>query len=79
MAPSFHAWEERVLSGRGELEERGRLLESRGLTVPAGQGLVLGFFEGERLAATGRVRPQAPLALPSLVGPVQPFFVGMVV
>lgn len=45
--------EERVLRTKAELTERAALLASRGLTVPAGEGLVLGLYQGERLVATG--------------------------
>lgn len=53
MPAAFHAWDERALSAPDDLEARRKLLESRGLTVPGGESLVLGFFEGERLAAAG--------------------------
>lgn len=42
---------ELVLSS--ELENRGMLLEARGLSVPAGEGLILGAFDGDRMVATG--------------------------
>jgi [citrate (pro-3S)-lyase] ligase len=53
MSSAFHTWDERTLSEPGELAARRLLLESRGLSIPGGEDLVLGFFEGERLAATG--------------------------
>ena len=43
----------RELRDASDLEERRILLESRGLSVPEGADLVLGLYEGERLAATG--------------------------
>ena len=53
MAQSFRSWEERALSEPGELAERELLLRSRGLSVPGGESLVLGFYDQGRLAATG--------------------------
>ena len=45
--------EERALVSPREMEERSRLLASRGLTVPGNESVILGFFEEERLVATG--------------------------
>lgn len=45
--------EERRIRGPRALGERARLLESRGLSVPGGEELVLGLYEGETLRATG--------------------------
>lgn len=45
--------EERELSRAGELREREMLLHSRGLAVPGGEDLILGFFSEDRLVATG--------------------------
>lgn len=44
---------ERTLVSQGEMNERARLLESRGLSVPGGEGVVIGLYSGERLVATG--------------------------
>lgn len=44
---------ERVLVAPAEMEERAGLLAARGLKVPGGEDLVFGFFEDERLVATG--------------------------
>ncbi len=46
-------FEERALRTKTELAERAKLLASRGLTVPEGEGLVLGLYQDERLVATG--------------------------
>ncbi len=45
--------EERELSRAEELREREMLLHSRGLAVPGGEDLILGFFSEDRLVATG--------------------------
>ena len=45
--------EERALVSPREMEERSRLLASRGLAVPGNESVILGFFEEERLVATG--------------------------
>jgi len=51
-AESF-GWEERFLRSGDELAARERLLEESGLTVPGGEELILGLYEGENLVATG--------------------------
>lgn len=45
--------EERILISRREMEERATLLASRGLSVPGNETVVLGFFQSDRLVATG--------------------------
>ena len=45
--------EERALVSPREMEERLRLLASRGLSVPGNESVILGFFEEEHLVATG--------------------------
>ena len=45
--------EKRVLAEPEELAARKELLESRGLSVPGGEDLILGFFGEDRLVATG--------------------------
>ncbi len=45
--------EERALVSPREMVERARLLGSRGLAVPGNESVILGFFEEERLVATG--------------------------
>lgn len=44
---------ERVLVTPGELKERAGLLSARGLKVPGGEDVILGFFDGDRMIATG--------------------------
>ena len=53
MSEASFGLEERPLRTASELAERAALLASRGLTVPEGEGLVLGLYQGERLVATG--------------------------
>lgn len=53
MPLAFTSWELRELSAPAELAERRALLESRGLSEPGHEDLVLGFYEGDRLVATG--------------------------
>jgi [citrate (pro-3S)-lyase] ligase len=48
-------WEERVITGKKALEDRAMLLESRNLSVPGGEDLILGLYEEERLVATGAI------------------------
>ncbi len=45
--------EERALVSPREMKERERLLASRRLSVPGNESVILGFFEEERLVATG--------------------------
>ena len=45
--------EERILLSTKDMEERANLLASRGLSVPGNERVVLGFFQDERLVATG--------------------------
>ncbi len=53
MSEASFGLEERPLRTASELAERAALLASRGLTVPEGEGLVLGLYQGDRLVATG--------------------------
>ena len=53
MSETFFGLEERILHTKDELAQREALLTSRGLTVPEGEELVLGLFDGEQLVATG--------------------------
>jgi [citrate (pro-3S)-lyase] ligase len=45
--------EERLLVSAREMKDRAALLESRGLSAPGNEDVILGFFDGERLVATG--------------------------
>lgn len=53
MGARVFGWEERILIGRDEFAARKRLLESRGLSVPDREDIVLGLFENDSLVATG--------------------------
>jgi len=53
MSEAGFGFEERELRTSPELAERAALLASRGLTIPEGEGLVLGLYQSERLVATG--------------------------
>lgn len=53
MPTAFGGRDIREIRDAPSLAEREALLASRGLSVPAGEGLVLGLYEGDRLAATG--------------------------
>lgn len=53
MSGVFHAWEQREIADQRGLEERRLLLESRGLAVPSNANSVLGFYDDDRLVATG--------------------------
>lgn len=53
MPRPFLSWEERPIEDGAGLAERRELLASRGLSEPGNESLILGFYEDDRLVATG--------------------------
>lgn len=53
MQEPFMSWEERPIEDEAGFAERRELLASRGLSEPGSESLILGFYEDDRLVATG--------------------------